>query len=308
MQRATFSLQPIGPFSLGSAAAFARGFSPCASSLVAVDDGLRASFCADKSFATVHVVLQQRESDVLCTMTSDANVDVDAVAQQVARMFSLDGDGRGYAALGRRDPVVGMLLEQLDGLRPVCFPSPYEAAAWGILAARTSMRQAAGVKARLSAETGAFVSPARLLQVHTFPGVSPEKLRRLHGIAEAALDGMLDAERLRGLPREQALRELRTLRGVGEWTAAHILLRGAATIDEPAFGEPRVRRGFALAHSLARDPSEAELVAHAETWRPYRTWVCVLLAAFLARSGDWAEPSGHRAHPRRSARRAHATP
>ena len=143
--------------------------------------------------------------------------------------------------------------------------------------------------------------PQRILDVRTFPGLPTEKLSRLHGIARAALAGRLDAAHLRAMPFSQALAELRTLRGIGQWSATHVLLRGAGFADEPAFAEPRVRRAYAAAMGLTAEPTEEALLIAAERWRPYRTWVCVLLAAALSRSvaaapggWTWTDPPGTR--------------
>lgn len=45
--------------------------------------------------------------------------------------------------------------------------------------------------------------------------------------------------------------------------------------------EPRLRRAVALAYGLGREPSPAEVESLAEGWRPYRTWVSVLLRFLL---------------------------
>ncbi|NUO49697.1 MAG: hypothetical protein HOV80_12640, partial [Polyangiaceae bacterium] len=93
--------------------------------------------------------------------------------------------------------------------------------------------------------------------------------------------------------------------GVGEWTASHVLVRGAGLTDEPAFAEPRVRAGFKLAYGLSREPNDEELMAAAERWRPFRTWVSVLLAVHLSRSGEWDGVRATRRSSRSSPTRAH---
>jgi DNA-3-methyladenine glycosylase II len=214
-------------------------------------------------------------------------------------MLSLDVDAKGWLALGRRDPVVGALQERYAGFRAVLFPSPYEAALWGILAQRVSMAQATRVKQALARAHGAVLSagdrevlvppaPPALLELDAAPGVPDEKLRRLHGIAEAALDGRLDAARLRALPEEKALAELAALRGVGAWTAAHILYRGAGVADALPSGEPRVLRAVKEAYGLARVPGAARFAEIAEGWRPYRMWVAILLVRSIAGTAAWS--------------------
>jgi DNA-3-methyladenine glycosylase II len=201
----------------------------------------------------VAVALAQPESngEVVAELAGAASPkEVASVATQVARVLSLDHDARGLAAIGARDPVVRGLLDATPGFRPVCFPSPYEAAAWGVLAQRIAMPVAAAIKQRLAVATGTIASswnrelhpspaPERLLGLQSFGGVSAEKLTRLHAVALAALDGKLDAARLRAMPRTEAIDELRGIRGIGPWTAEHILLRGCGVVDEMPSLEPR---------------------------------------------------------------------
>src|SRR5204862_833583 len=100
-------------------------------------------------------------------------------------MLSLDHDASGFAELAAREAPIGKMLAEFPGFRPVCFASPYEAALWGILAQRISMRQAAGIKRKLAEAHGDSVdvggttlfvvpTPAKIAALPGFPGVSAE--------------------------------------------------------------------------------------------------------------------------------------
>src|SRR5439155_19966183 len=115
--------------------------------------------------------------------------------------------------------------------------STYEAAVWAILSQRRQMRQGARVKERLREAFGelvdihglpmrAFPSPRILLSVREVPGLPTARLAWLHGTAEAALAGDLDAAHLRSLADEDALARLREIPGIGPFSAELILLPG----------------------------------------------------------------------------------
>jgi len=108
-------------------------------------------------------------------------------------------------------------------------------------------------------------------------GLPGEKLLRLRGLAEAALEGDLDADRLRALDPDQALAELRRLRGLGPFSAELVLIRGAGAPDVLPLAEPRLRRAVVDAYGLERPPTDVELEELAERWRPFRSWVAFLL-------------------------------
>lgn len=295
-----FRITPRGRYALSASASFLCGFTPATGSACSSGAGMTFGFALDRTFEPVAVSLRQDGAMIVGEAVGRA--DAGAVAAQVARVLSLDHDGAGWDEVGRRDAVIGALQERYDAMRPVCFYSPYEAACWGILAARTPMRLAARVRAGLSDALGAklaigdttvavFPTPVALLDADVLPGVPKEKARRLRGIAEAALDGALDVDLLRGLHPAEARAHLRKLDGVGEWTAEHVMVRGAGLADEPAFVEPRVRAGFRLAYGLSDEPDDAALRAVGERWRPFRTWASVLLALHLSRSGLWNAPT-----------------
>ncbi len=123
----------------------------------------------------------------------------------------------------------------------------------------------------------AFPGPSQLRRLGGFPGLFGRKVEYLQRLAEAAMKGRLDAARLRSMPPEEALTDLKTLPGIGDFSAELILLRGAGEPDYLGLHEPRLRRAVALAYGLPRLPSDKELLEISERWRPYRTWVSVLM-------------------------------
>src|SRR5207247_4603993 len=126
----------------------------------------------------------------------------------------------GWPAVGERDEVIGSLQREHDFLRPVCFYSAYEAATSFVIGQRISRRQSASIKRGLSERLGdrpsidggempAFPRPSRLLELREHPGLNAEKVRRLHGLARAAVDGRLHTDALRAMPEAEALANLR---------------------------------------------------------------------------------------------------
>ncbi|MEV7425743.1 hypothetical protein [Streptomyces sp. NPDC091212] len=183
-----------------------------------------------------------------------------------------------FPALADADPVVAGLQADYPGLRPVCFHSPYEAAARTIIGNRIRTSQAATIKARLAQQHGhtldvsgrrlnAFPTPAVLRSLDHVPGLTGIKIERLHAIAEAALDGRLDAAALRELP------------GVGPFSAELILICGAGHPDVFPTAEPRTHRAMGAAYQLdtAITENPGRLARIADVWRPYRSWIALLL-------------------------------
>jgi DNA-3-methyladenine glycosylase II len=263
----TISLRPRGPFSLAAPLVLAL-----------TDDGgdavaLRAVWLAEAGEVEVDFV---------------SDLAAERVERHAARVLCLDVDATGLAEVGARHPVIGRLVSEAGGRRPVCFGTPFEAAVWAVLSQRVSMAQAGRVKDALAASLGtpmeiggesvtAFPGPGALAELESFPGLWDSKLERIRALAGAAAVGDLDPGLLRSLELDEALTHLQSLPGIGPFGAMLVLARGAGQPDVPPPTLRRFRPAVAAAYGLAEEPDEAKLAEFSEAWRPYRAWVTWLL-------------------------------
>ncbi len=284
----TFTLSPRGPFSLEEVALFGFGQRHA----TRFDGCMRLAFCLDGYQQQVGVEVRRGGKEVTCRALGEGPLE--AIGRQVARVLSLDHDGEGFVEVGRRDPVIDRLQRVAPGLRPPLFYSPYEAAAWAIISARRPARLMAAVRDRLSREHGrrfviagepvaAFPLPGVLADLNQVPGLSPQKVERLHGVARAALAGGLDVDRLAALAPEQAMAELQKLAGIGSFYSALIVARATGLTDVLPTNEPKVLEMAARLYGRPAPLQPVELQALAERWRPFRTWAVVLIRAAGAR-------------------------
>jgi DNA-3-methyladenine glycosylase II len=283
---------PRGPFSLAAAMRFAEGFTPDPHAPGADPGHLHLAFVPDGGTAAAAACVRQDGPDVVVEIAGDA--DHASAHAQVRRILSLDVDGSGFAAVGERDAVVGKLQERFAGLRPVCFLSPFEAGVWFLLGQRIRTAQAAALKTRLRDALGqpveicgerlvAFPGPDVVADLEPVAGIPDVKRERIRALARAATEGLLDGDRLRGMEADAAIAGLEELPGVGPFTAQGIVLRGAGAPDVLAAAEPRLGRAVALAYALQAPPAPERVAELAEPWRPYRSWVTVLLRVNLDR-------------------------
>ncbi len=281
----TFTIVPSGPFSLRESVEF--GFGQRHSDVY--DGCMRLAFCQDDLATQTGVVLRQDAVGVHGEIHGGSG-DVEAIRAQVARVLSLDHDAAGFAEVGARDPVIGALQEAAPGLLPPLFYSPYEAAVWSVLSARRPAKQMAEVRRRLSEAHGrtfqlagkalaALPTPEQLLAVDEFPGLPGDKLARLHGVARAALDGLLDVDRLQRFGPDVSTAEVQRIKGIGPFYASLIIIRAAGFTDVLPADEPLARDLVTQLYHLDQPCDAAELERIAEPWRPYRTWAVVLVRA-----------------------------
>ena len=290
-----FTITPRGPFSLAQAASF--GFGPREAE---AGGPMRLAFAADGTGTPTGVILREA-SDGTIEGEVAGDTPVEAVREQVARILSLEHDGGAWQDVGRRDPVLGELQERFPGLRPVLFHSPYEAAAWAVIVARTGRAQARKVRRAISERHGAtfelagetlaaFPSAEALLEIdEPIPSLTNEKRLRLQGIARAELEGRLDVAHLRELGPEAALAELQELRGIGPFSSSLIVLRAVGFTDVLPVDQPLVQRAVEHAYGIGEPLTAEQFAELAEPWRPFRTWATVLLRV----AGDRDGATGH---------------
>ncbi len=284
-------MTPKGPFDLARSREFFGGWPSPPSDAEAIV----MAFPVEGWRTSAAVVVSQQRGGRIVGDIYGAGADAAKAWRQTLATLSLDVDGRSYEALGRRDTVMRELQKRYGLMRPTLFSSPYEAATHFVLSHRRSIAQSRATRAALALEHGdrieiegdsfhAFPRPQVLRKLRAARGLEAERLVRLRGIAEAALDGTLDRRRLRRLSVERALTEIRGLRGIGEFFAQGILFRGAGIVDDITNDE-QLRLAVQRAYGMSALPDSAEVERIAERWRPYRMWAEVLLVLQLFREG-----------------------
>ncbi|MEJ7665054.1 MAG: hypothetical protein WKG07_38810 [Hymenobacter sp.] len=246
------------------------------------------------SWRTVGVRLDQPAKQVrVQVLANPGGAPADDICAHLERFLCLDVEGAGFAAVAARDKVVDELRQRHLGLRPVLFPTPYEAAARAIIGHQLPLRQAAAITGRIAAAHGVRGRPGGPRAVRLsgsrpargttlVPGLAARKVEQLRALGQAAPDG-LDTARLRAMDRDAALAHLQKLAGIGPFSAELILLRGVGDPDAFPRTEKRLHRAMAAAYSLGEEPALATLERVADQWRPYRSWAGLLLRNTISR-------------------------
>ncbi|HKC89917.1 MAG TPA: DNA-3-methyladenine glycosylase 2 family protein [Candidatus Limnocylindria bacterium] len=284
-------MTPKGPFDLARSRQFFGGWASPPTDAEAIV----MAFPVEGWRTSAAVVVRQERRGRIVGDVHGAGREAPRAWQQALATLSLDVDGRSFSALSRRDAVIGGLQRRYGLTRPTLFLSPYEAATHFVLSHRRSIAQSRATRARLAEEHGdpfeidgatfhAFPQPQVLRKLRVARGLDAERLTRLCGIADAALDGTLDRKRLRGLSIERALVEIRSLRGIGEFFAQGILFRGAGIVDDITKDE-QLRLAVQRAYGMGELPDISSVEHLAEKWRPYRMWAEVLLVLQLFGEG-----------------------
>jgi AraC family transcriptional regulator of adaptative response / DNA-3-methyladenine glycosylase II len=214
-----------------------------------------------------------------------------AIIARVRRVFDLAADPVAIGTHLSRDPLLAPLVAVRPGLRVPGAWDGFELAVRAVLGQQITVSAATRLAGRLVAAFGEPIAdPAAREQglTHMFP--TPQQLV----LADLAAVGMPNARRmaLASLaaavaadpmlfgPRrslEDAVAQLRSLAGIGEWTAQYIAMRELREPD--AFPATDIGLLRAMRDGRGTRPSPAALRAHAEQWRPWRAYAALHLWA-----------------------------
>ena len=111
------------------------------------------------------------------------------------------------------------------------------------------------------------VDPAQLREA----GLSWRKISTLRDLAERMSDGRLNTGALSTLPDDEIIAELTAIPGIGPWTVQGALLIALQREDVVLPGDLALRKAVQAAYQLGHLPTQDEVIAIAEKWRPYRS-------------------------------------
>ena len=239
---------------------------------------------------TANVALtKQTEPSVMPTLASEA----------VSRREQLR---RAQKHLRKADPVIGRCIDR----RPDFDPSAWlddlpRMDLFGSLIFQIAGQQLSVAATRRTVERvtslfgGHLPSPHELLAVEPgdlrAAGLSWRKVNTLRDLAQRLSDGRLDVERLSKLPDDEFIAELTKVSGIGPWTAQGALLVALRRQDVVLPGDLALRKAVRRVYRLDHLPSQDEVLAIAEKWRPYRSLATSYLFATAYRGEDVQDTS-----------------
>ena len=183
------------------------------------------------------------------------------------------------------DPVLAGIIDAGDPLGNAREGRPdhedhYGALVRAIVGQQLSVRAAQAIYGRLTERFGQRPpTPAEILsqepeELREAAGLSRAKVSYLRSLAEHAISGELELERLSELEDDTVIAELVAVKGLGTWTAHMFLMFHLERPDVLPVGDLGIRRAIERAYALGALPDAATMERIAEPWRPHRTLAC----------------------------------
>ena len=180
------------------------------------------------------------------------------------------------------DPVLAQLIHDRPDFDPQAWMTQlpamdlFGALLFQVIGQQLSVAATRRILARIEALFGGHLpSPTELLGVDPAKireaGLSWRKITTLRDLAERLSDGRLDQSALSNLPDDELITELTAIPGIGPWTVQGALLVALRREDVVLPGDLALRKAVQAAYRLDHLPSQEEVLAIAEKWRPYRS-------------------------------------
>jgi DNA-3-methyladenine glycosylase II len=255
----TGTLPASQPFDLRTSIRFLEGFGPCRGDQVMTDETITKAVAVDGQAFVFHV--SPHPDGVAYELVSDRPIaDARPVLAKISDYLSLSDDLTEFYAQAADDvPNYARIVQALRGLHHVRFLTLAEVGVWAVLTQRTPKQVSLPLKRRITEQFGRTIRRDGL-EFRTFPELADlqsltaadwmavvgneRKARYLANLVAGLLD--IGEDYLRTASYVQADRALRAITGVGEFTAAFILLRGLGRMDHvpldmPAFADAITR-------------------------------------------------------------------
>ena len=222
--------------------------------------------------------------------------DVRDLAPAVARcrrLFDLDADPVAVDGTLRDDPALAIAVRTEPGVRVPRATDGFELAVRAIAGQQVSVAGARTTVARLAAHADTVTRDADAVTrdrthaepLRPFPEAAAiaelpgdafrmpvARRTSVRALAEAVAAGKLSLDP--GADREETVARLLELPGIGPWTAGYVAMRAIGDPDVLLATDLAARRG---ARALGLPHTEKALAAHAERWRPWRSYALMRL-------------------------------
>jgi DNA-3-methyladenine glycosylase II len=187
---------------------------------------------------------------------------------------------RAILHLKTADPTMRAIIERVGPYRIQYAEPDFEALVRSIVLQQLSGKAARAIFTRLkgAVATDSRMRPEEMLALASDElrrlGLSQQKAKYLHDLAEKVLAGVVDFSRVHAMSDQGVIEHLSLVKGIGVWTAHMFLIFALRRPDVLATGDLGIRAAVRKAYRLRDMPKPARVEKIAATWHPYCSIAC----------------------------------
>jgi DNA-3-methyladenine glycosylase II len=295
------TLKPVAPFDFSKSLWFLSGFSPMQNEQeIKKGDFTKAIKIKGETIAFEIKDRGTIESPKLVFTAYSASKlpseTKELVADRISFFLSLQDDLKEFYEIAKKDSHIQPAIKQFYGHKQVKFLTPFEIACWAILTQRIPMNVARKMKQNIVINLGgkinvkdtefrSFPEPSDLVAASAeLPELVPNKRKVEYLLAVAQAFCNVDEQWLRTGIYADVRDWLTGIKGIGDWSANFVLIRGLGRIEELSSIEPQLALDVARIYGGKDEPMSNEDVCRiAENygiWKGYWAYYLRIYSEF----------------------------
>ncbi len=218
------------------------------------------------------------------------------VTDRISFFLSLQDNLKEFYEIAQKDEFIQPAIKKFYGHKQVKFLTPFEIACWAILAQRIPMAVARKMKENIVSKVGgqikvkgieyrSFPEPSNLIAAaNELPMLVPNKRKAeyLSSVAEAFSE--VEEQWLRVAPYDEVHGWLTDIKGIGDWSANFVMIRGLGRMEELSNIEPQlaldVARIYAGKHDQISNEEVCQIAEKYGKWKGYWAYYLRIYAEF----------------------------
>lgn len=181
--------------------------------------------------------------------------------------------------LKNSDKILGQAIDEIGMVKRRVEINIFEGLISSIISQQISTNAALTVKSRLKELLGEInphiIDKTSIGEIQKC-GMSHRKADYIKGIAEAAINGIIEFDNLSILEDQEIIRELTRIKGVGEWTVEMLLIHSLERPNILSYKDLGIRRGIMKLYGLSQ-LSKEEFEVYRKRYSPYGTTASIYL-------------------------------
>ena len=177
-----------------------------------------------------------------------------------------------------RDRILGNLINKYQGETLTMRDDAFYTLARSIIGQQISVKAADSVWKKFEAQLGNVTDKTAITtsdDILRECGISPQKIRYLHGLAEYFIENEARVQNWQNLSDEEILVELTAINGIGRWTAEMFMIFHLARPDVLPLADIGLQKAIFRHYNQEQRMSLTEIFELSQNWKPYRsvaTW------------------------------------
>lgn len=234
---------------------------------------------------SIEIGCDEERRELVATLAIQDPAALAVISRRLARSFDCHADPDVIASVLGRDPHLRSRIQQRPGLRAPVTWEPFEAAVRAVVGQQISVAAARTILARLAQRFGTRIEREGIDSACVFPtaeqlaeadlddiGMPRARIETLKALARAVVSGQLPLDDTSD--PHHACEAMLRVRGIGQWTAGYVAMRGLGDPDAMPYGDLGLLRAMRKA---LPEMNAARLEAHSHAWRPWRAYAAIHL-------------------------------